>query len=227
MSETPLRYECQEYPIPVAGMTLRLLGPKYPHDINYEPRILERTEADGFKPYWAQAWPGAVMLAEHVIRHVEPGPGPALELGAGLGIAGVALSMAGHRVIVTDYDEDALAFVRANAKLNGVSLADVRLLDWRTPPSEQYALIVGSEIVYEERSHEPIARLLARCLQPGGRAYISDSNRPSSNVFPDVLRTAGLTCDAVPARARAIPMFDAIDGRVLDGRVFRIRRTQE
>ncbi len=161
MSQAPGRYECQEYAIPVAGRTLRLLGPKYPHALNEDPAVRRRSEEDGYKPYWATPCPAAVMLAEYVIEHAEPGPDPVLELGAGLGIAGIALGMAGHRVVLTDYDEDALAFARASAKLNGVSLQDVQRLDWRFPPPGRYALIVASDVVYERRSHQPIATLLA------------------------------------------------------------------
>jgi predicted nicotinamide N-methyase len=224
MSRTAGDYECQGYSIQVAGMTLRLLGPKYPHALNDDPRFRKRSEEDGYKPYWALPSPAAVMLAEHVIRHLVPAPDPVLELGAGLGIVGIALSMAGHRVVVTDYDEDALAFVRASAELNRADLHDVRPLDWRDPPPERYGVIVGSEIAYEKRSHQPIATLLDACLKPEGRAFISDLNRTSVDEFPDALRLAGFIVGTVQTQAKAIPAFDATDGRVLQGRVFRIAR---
>ncbi len=224
MMELPGKYECQEYSIRVAGRALRLLGPKYPHALNNDPEAQRRSEADGYKPYWAQPCPAAVMLAEYVIEHVEPGPDPVLELGAGLGIAGISLTMAGHRVVLTDYDEDALAFARASAGLNGVDLHDARLLDWRCPPDDRYGLIVASDVLYERRSLEPIAALLAVCLKPSGGAFLSDLNRAMADEFPEALRAAGLAFDTVPARAKAIPAFDAVDGRVLTGRIFRVQK---
>ena len=220
VSRTPDDYECQEYSLRVSGMTLRLLGPKYPHALNDDPEVRRRCEEDGYKPHWALPFPASVMLAEYVIRHVQPGPDPVLELGAGLGIAGISLSMAGFPMVITDYDEDALAFIRASAQRNGTPLREVRLLDWRKPPAEQYAMIVGADIVYERRSLRPIAALLATRLKPGGRAFISDPNRTMGDEFPDALRTAGLTFETVKAQAKAIPAFDAIDGRVFHGRVF-------
>jgi len=215
-------YKTQEYSIGVAGRTLRLLGPELPHALHAAPRMRRRFEAEGYKPYWAEPWPTAVMLAEHVIRHVAPAPAPVLELGAGLGIAGISLALAGHRVVVTDYDEDALAFVRASAALNNVELADVRLLDWRDPPAETFATIVASDVLYEKQNHEPIAVLIAACLNPGGGAFVSDLNRRAADDFPDALRTANLTCREYAARAKAIAAFDATDERMLNGRVFGI-----
>jgi predicted nicotinamide N-methyase len=221
------RYETQVYIIPIAGTKLRLLGPRYPHALNDEPEMRRRFEADGYKPSWAQPWPAAVMLAEHVLRNASPGGGRVLELGAGLGIAGIALAMVGHRVVVSDYDDDALAFVRASAALNGVELDDVRRLDWRQPPAERFAMIVASDVAYEARHHAPIAALLAGCLEPGGQAFISDQNREAAEAFPGAVQAAGLTCEAFPASAKAIPAFDARDGRVFKGTVYRICWPQE
>ena len=204
---------------------MRLQGPKYPHALHGDPQMRRRFEAEGYKPYWAEPWPTAVMLSEHVIGHVTPGSQPVLELGAGLGIVGISLALTGHRVVVTDYDEDALAFVRANAVLNGAELADVRLLDWRDPPAETFATIVASDVLYEKRNQEPIAALIAACLRPGGGAFVSDLNRRAADDFPDALRVANLTCQQCAARAKAIAAFDATDERMLNGRVFSIFKT--
>lgn len=215
-------YEVQEYAIPVAGMTLRLLGPRYLHALNDDPQVRQRSEQDGYKPYWAQPFPTAVMLAEHVIANTPLGPEPILELGAGLGLAGIALTMAGHRVVLTDYDKDALEFVRASAQLNAVEPWRVQRLDWRDPPPRQYGLIVASDVVYERRHHQAIALFLASCLKPAGRAFFSDLNRTVADEFPQALQAGGFSVEIVPAEARAIPSFDAIDERLLQGRIFHV-----
>jgi predicted nicotinamide N-methyase len=217
-------YETQEYTIPVAGKTVRLLGPKHPHSLRGDPKVEQRFLEDGYLPYWATPWQGALMLAEYMTLHVEPGPQPVLELGAGLGLVGVALALAGHRVVVTDYDQDALAFAQASARLNGVELHEVKPLDWRHPPEESYATIVGGDVLYEKRSHQPIAALIARCLRPHGAAFISDLNRPSAETFPDTLHAAGLGFETLAVQSRAIPRPDAVDGRVFKGTIYRIFR---
>lgn len=218
------RYQTQEYVIPVAGRTLRLLGPKWPHSLRDDPQVQQRFLEDGYMPYWATPWPGALMLAEYVIRNVEPRPGPVLELGAGLGLVGISLSRVGHRVVITDYDEDALAFVQASAELNGVELCAVRLLDWRRPPAERFATIVAGEVLYEDRDLEPIASLMASCLEPAGRAFVSAQKRTAVERFPAALQAAGLAVETVAVQCRAIPRPDAIDGRILKGTVYRICR---
>jgi predicted nicotinamide N-methyase len=226
MDDRSLNCQTQEYVIPIAGRTLRLLGPRFPHSLNTDPRFQNRADDDEYKPFWALPTSPAVMLAEHVIREMPPGMEPVLELGAGLGIASLALAMAGYPVVATDYDADALAFVQASAKLNGVELLAVRQLDWRKPPSEQYGVIVGAEVAYERRSHPALAALLTQCLAPAGRAFISDLNRTTADAFPEALAAAGLAFDTVRAQARAIPSFDSIDGRVFKGRIFRIWKTR-
>ncbi len=216
------RYETQEYAIPVAGRTLRLLGPKRPHSVRDDPKVQERFKQDGYAPWWATPWPGAVMLAEHVIACVEPGPEPVLELGAGLGLAGIALARAGHRMAITDYDEDALEFVRASARLNEVTLHEVKLLDWRHPPAERYTMIVGGDCLYDKRSHDAIAKLIATRLKPGGQAFVADQKRDGAEAFHIALHKAALAYEKVEAKCKAIPRPDAIDGRVFRGTVYRI-----
>jgi predicted nicotinamide N-methyase len=218
------RYETQVYAISVADRLLRLLGPRYPHALNDDPEVRRRGAEDGYKPWWAQPWPAAVMLAEHVLRHTTAGPGLVLELGAGLGLAGLALAQAGYRVVVTDYDDDALDFVRASAALNGIQPHAVQRLDWRQPPAEHYDTIVASDVLYEKRHHAPILALLSTCLAPRGQVFISDQNRSSAAAFPALLPAAGFACVATAAQAKAIPAFDSRDGRVFDGQVYRIFR---
>ncbi len=218
------RFETQEYVVTIAGRTLRILGPRDPHALHYDPQAQARWEQYGYKPYWAQPWPAAVMLAEHVLTQLaaDPDSQPILELGAGLGIVGLALTQAGYRVVITDYDEDALAFVRGSAILNDLAVYAVRLLDWRAPPEDCYRTIVAAEVLYSRMHHQPLATLLKTRLKPGGVAWLSDTNREEAEPFPALVRGLGLACEAVPTTANAIPAHDARDGRVFDGRVFRV-----
>ena len=220
-------HETQEYTIPVAGRTLRLLGPKWPHALHNDPRRRAFYDQAGYRPYWTLPCPAAVMLAEHVIQHVPPSPQPILELGAGLGLVGLALTLAGHRAIVTDCDEESLEFVRASAHLNFLELHTVRHLDWRQPPPEHYATIVGAEILYAPEALAPVAQLLATCLAPAGSAYVSDANRRTAEPFPAALRAAGLDFHKSTARAPAIPGFDSLDGRVFDGTIYHVFRPHD
>jgi release factor glutamine methyltransferase len=67
-----------------------------------------------------------------------------LEIGAGLGLAAVLAARAGARVVATDIVPAAVAAIRANAALNGVSI-DVRLGDAYAPVAgERFDLIASN-----------------------------------------------------------------------------------
>ena len=86
------------------------------------PWVRSAFAADEYVPYWTTLWPAARMLAKVVVR--EPWetytqPVRVLEIGCGLGLAGVAGLARGLHVTFSDVDETALAFAAANARLNG------------------------------------------------------------------------------------------------------------
>jgi len=171
-----------------------------------DPRTEQRYQADGYMPYWAQPWPGAILLAEAVLRG-ESGRGrPAIEIGCGVGIASVLAARMGWVVTASDYDKDALAYARLNAERNGAALAGTAMIDFRVPlPEPAYNLVLASDLLYEQRNCEPVARWIASALKPGGLAMLSDPYRTAAESFADHARDAGLTLrmELVESRAPA------------------------
>src|SRR3954468_10908979 len=112
------------------------------------PWVRSAYAADEYVPYWAQLWPAARMLAKVVVRETweaYPQPVRVLEVGCGLGLAGIACLARGLRVTFSDVDETAIAFAVANARLNG--FADFRTvpIDFRCPPADvKYPVVIGS-----------------------------------------------------------------------------------
>jgi 2-polyprenyl-3-methyl-5-hydroxy-6-metoxy-1,4-benzoquinol methylase len=97
-----------------------------------------------------------------------------LEIGAGMGVTALFLSAFGHKVTVTDYEEDALELLRMNVEHNGLNNVSVKKLDWYKPDlTQRYDIICGSELIYKERSIEPIINLFQRCLQPEGTVFLA------------------------------------------------------
>ncbi len=129
-------------------------------------------------PYWAELWPSAVALGTFVLRRgVTPGTA-ALELGCGLGLAGVAAALAGAEVLFTDFDPDALAFARANHALNLGRPGGTRLLDWRAPdPGLSAPLVLAADVLYERRFLDPFVDTLRRVVAPGGVALVAEPGR--------------------------------------------------
>jgi SAM-dependent methyltransferase len=184
--------------VTIAGGAYELLAPDRPERLLDDPRVRARFEADEYLPYWGTVWPAALTLAE-----VVAGWGPAgvssptvLELGCGLGLVGAVAARLGYSVVGSDYDEDALAFARANAERNGATTLRVRSIDWRQTYADlRPERIVGADVLYERRNLEPVVGFTARHLAPGGFALLSDPWRGTADPFPEVARAAGFRID--------------------------------
>ncbi len=151
-------------------------------------------EKDERLPYWAELWPAAIGLCRFLAEHEElVGNKSILELGCGLGLTSLVISaLKPRRFLATDYEADALQLTKLNFKLNDRLPPQTALLDWRTPDwDEQFEVIVASDIAYEERFFEPLARLFGKMLRPGGQIIIAEPGRPVARNFFDLLKSYG------------------------------------
>ena len=125
-------------------------------------------------PYWAKVWDSSLLLAYFLGRQPVVLGRRMLEIGAGLGIVGIYAALCGHQVTITDVNEDALQFARANVLLNHVQHVEVNKLDWNDSTFEEtYDVIVGSEIVYDRESYPALVEFLRRSLAPGGIIFLA------------------------------------------------------
>ncbi len=222
-----------EYQGPVAvtalelgGRTVRLVRPTDPDRLLDDPVVLDWNRRDNYMPYWAYLWPGAYLLAEALAR--EPLPGPleeksafdALEIGCGLGLAGLVALARGLCVQFTDYDQAPLDFVARSAAVNGFAPARfaIRRLDWRDLPDDRFPLILGADVIYEAPLVPLVANLARTLLAPGGMALIASPYRVAALAFPSTCMSLGLECVAEPATAYTE------NGRSIDGTIYRVRQ---
>ena len=159
-------------------------------------RLLERDEGQDQVtrfPYWAEIWPASLALARWLCTTPPRIPaGHVLELGCGVGLAGVALAKLGWSVRATDFVEDALVFASLNARQNRVaSRHRVAYLDWRHPVGSPTDCVVASDVAYERQAHPHLNRVLRHLLRPGGSLYVSDPGRPISRDFFTLLEGQG------------------------------------
>eukprot|EP00850_Spirogloea_muscicola_P011991 SM000076S21812 [mRNA] locus=s76:360233:363087:- [translate_table: standard] len=127
--------ELAQAEITVGGHCIRLIQPK---DVDEVIEMYIRQGRMDRDPYWCRLWPSAIALAEEILLHPELVAGRKLcDLGAGLGLAGLAAAIAGaSEVVLLDREIVALqcALLTAHANLPGLSTNLPLLLPLRPSP---------------------------------------------------------------------------------------------
>jgi predicted nicotinamide N-methyase len=162
----------------LAGRRVTLLRPPNADELIDEDAF----DDDEFLPYWAELWASGIALAE-VVSGLDLRGRRVLELGAGLGLPSLAAALGGAKVLATDWAEDAVALLRANAKRNSIRLR-VKRVRWDEPQplvrDAPWELVLGADLLYEERNAEQLLRLLP---QLGDEIVIADPGRPFAKAF--------------------------------------------
>lgn len=144
-------------------------------------RIQTQADLDAF-PYGLTLWPSAIGLAEYITNNEDRFTGMAvLELGCGVGLAGMAAAAAGARVVQTDYQMDIIKLAKRNARLNNLDI-DVRPADWRDWPESltNFDYVIGTDILYERSLHGVLRDLLTSFCRRGAKVILADPMRPQS-----------------------------------------------
>ena len=204
----------------VGGRDIRLARPADPDRLLSDPAILAENRVDDYMPYWAYLWPGAFLLAEAVATTRWESGTKALEIGCGLGLAGLSGVAAGLDVAFTDYDDAPFRFIAASAEASGFA-ADrwsTRTLDWTRPPSETFPVILGADVLYERRLVPLVVGVIRAMLEPGGVALVAGPYRVATEDLAGVLEGTGLK-----AESSAITAVDD-RGREVRGTLHRLFR---
>lgn len=147
-------------------------------------------------PLFGLLWPSAIHLTEQLaLRPICPNEN-ILEIGCGLGLASLAGHRRGARMTASDYHPLAEAFLRENLRLNCLpSSLRYRHGQWglsapltdeqagRTVLSEQYDLIVGSDLLYERDTPPALAKFIDQHAWPAAEVWIVDANRGYRSAF--------------------------------------------
>jgi predicted nicotinamide N-methyase len=192
------RYDIEERTVRLAGASITLLKVR---DTN---RLIDEIDPSVFAlderlPYWAELWSSSIALAQYCLEERVLTGKTVLELGCGLGLAGISAAMAGGTVTLTDYEEDALCFARLNAVMNlpPVLLATnitLKLLDWRDREDPgTFDLVLASDVLYERRNFLPLLDVVGRALAPSGRALMTDPGRSMGKEFVSIAQARGFS----------------------------------
>ncbi len=206
--------------LPFGDLSIRVVKPSDPDRLLEDEGVLGQNRVDDYMPYWAYLWPGAYLLAEAVAREPWTPGRHGLEIGCGLGLAGLVGVARGLTIDFTDYDRAPLDFVAESARENGFDPSSfaVKPLDWRDLPPERYSLILGADVLYERKLVPLVCNLLRTMLEPDGEAMIAGPYRVATEDLPAQLRTHGLVAESSPIEARTADL-----GRI-QGVLSRIRK---
>ena len=143
-------------------------------------------------PYWAEIWPSALGLGQFVIREDRLSGKSVLELGSGLGIAGIAAREAGVAVVFSDIHDDALRMSELNFIVNFKSAPMIQKLDWRNPAvAQKFDIILAADVAYETRLFWPLIDTFNQILSPEGEILLSEPNRTIAKRFFEMLDQEG------------------------------------
>jgi predicted nicotinamide N-methyase len=142
-------------------------------------------------PYWAHVWPGSRSLARWMSQADCAGR-RVVDIGCGLGLAGIVAALRGAAVTMFDAARDAVQFARANAALNGCR---VNLLqsDIRYPGIRGvFDYCLAADVTYHPDLQAAVASFIAAHLAPTGRAWCAESVRTLDQGFRRACEAQGL-----------------------------------
>jgi len=171
--------------IPIGSLDVRMLAPR------------RREESDSRISFWWGITSAAIALARHMEASGSLRGQRVVELGCGLGLAGITAGLLGADVLFTDYVPEALEFARKNAQMNGLTEQTIKsaLLDWEDPGKmEPFNIVLGSEILYDYFFHCSLIKLLQTILEPGGTIILADRKRLVVTRFLGRLVDTGFRC---------------------------------
>lgn len=181
------RFDLALHDVQIGATTFRVLKVR-DSNVLLEAILPEVFAWDERLPYWADVWSSSVELARWCLEEADLQGKHILEIGCGLGLAGIAAAHAGACVTLSDYDRDALAFAEFNAatNLSPSRASGVRLLylDWRDLPSLQpFDMIIGADVAYERSSFNALIDVLRKLLKPSGVALLTEPDRTIGGDF--------------------------------------------
>ncbi len=188
MRESELRrFPLRRRDVEGAGGKLRIVAPKSSRDL----LLLGWSQKQ--LPHWADIWPASVAVARRLMRDRNVEGRTVVDLGCGVGVAGVAAGMCGARVRFLDRDPHALDFAKFNARSNGVADYEALVFDWTEATVPIGDLLILADLAYEFRHVRPLLRQIESFVAGGGEAWLLDPDRPTGNDLFAALPDIGVT----------------------------------
>ncbi|MDX2287731.1 MAG: methyltransferase domain-containing protein [Hyphomicrobiaceae bacterium] len=208
--------------LPVRSMAITAGGYAWQVDAVVDQAAL-LTAAEDFEvfPFGLMLWEAAIGLSDHLAERCARllAQRSVLEIGAGVGLAGLVAARLGARVVQTDHSAEALALCRRNAARNAIVGVTQRRADWLAWPDDLvgFDVLLGSDVLYDPPQHAAVLAIAVVSLAPGGTLILSDPSRAGTDAFVARLADTGFR---VTETVRPIPALHPTQaGQVVGVRV--------
>lgn len=166
----------------------------------------------GRMPYWAELWESALGVGEWLHKNASMVAGKqVLDLGCGMGFAGMIAASLGGRVTFADIESDSLHFAELNA-LEWRDRIKMLPLNWQTDHiATRFDLIIGADVLYERAQWDHLEAFWLRHLATGGTVLLGEPSRPTGESFPEWIKSCGwkieLDTIRLEERSKTIRLF--------------------
>jgi len=166
----------------------------------------------GRMPYWAELWESALGIGEWLHNHsATVADRQVLDLGCGMGFAGMIAASLGGRVTFVDIEPDSLRFAEFNT-LQWRDRVNVQRLDWQSDRlTTKFDLIIGADVLYERAQWDALEPFWLHHLAPGGTVLLGEPSRQTGESFPEWIKSCGwkIAIDQVrlEERSKTIRLF--------------------
>lgn len=180
------RYPLRVRPFAVSDLRLDILTVSDPDRVLLEmEQGVARTGVDDprWQPYWAQAWLSAEVLGRAIAAR-DLGNLQVLDLGCGVGLAGVVAAARGATVVFADAAPPALLFARWNA-WPWRRQVRVQRVDWCRDRlgTSSFDLILGADILYDRHDWPYLGEFWREHLARQGEVRLVEPGRSISDGF--------------------------------------------
>jgi predicted nicotinamide N-methyase len=211
-----------EESLDIAGQNLAYRRPANPDSLLDIPEVVADYDRTGDAPYWPLLWPPAIAMARAVAAAGwKPGT-KILEVGCGIGLASLAAaSTRTWHVTASDRQADAVRLAVSNGALNGFVIEGL-VLDWHDPIDRIFDVVLGCEVIYDDRLHAPLLSTLDHMLSAEGEAWLADHGRMHAPLFKQRAEAVGFEVTLVDERGERIKDF-----RTAQYQLLKLRRSSK
>jgi predicted nicotinamide N-methyase len=176
------RYSLHFESLRVGELQIRLLKPSDLDELLDGQKPLDQV---GTFPFWFRLWEASLVLGHVLARDPAARGGRLLDLGAGLGLAGLAAGKAGFAVTLSDSEQVISEFQQVSIAANQLENVTSLVFDLdNVPDIGPFDVISGAEVLFREEFVEPMLNICQNYLKPGGTIYLAhDVRRRSLSLF--------------------------------------------